>query len=68
MPSLQPYRDKALACIAAAETMRDPVSRSAMLQVAHGYIRLAEHLATWRDLETNGRPSDIDQLTRAPTG
>jgi hypothetical protein len=45
MTTRQSYRDKALECIEAAELMRDPSERAAMLRIAADYMTLAKHVA-----------------------
>jgi hypothetical protein len=44
MPNRESYRKKAVACLEAAEGIRDAVHRAAMLQVAKGYMKLAEYI------------------------
>ena len=49
MPSRDNYRSKAKACLDAGEATRDPKERLAMLQVAQGYLKLADHAAARHD-------------------
>jgi hypothetical protein len=39
------YHRKANACVQAAEKMRDPQQRVAMLEIAQDYMKLAYHVA-----------------------
>lgn len=52
MPTRDEYREKAIECVASAELMLYPAERAALLQVAHGYIMLADYVD--RDLDRTG--------------
>lgn len=52
MPTRDEYREKAVECIASAELMLYPAERAALLQMAHGYIMLADCVG--RDLDCRG--------------
>lgn len=56
MPTRDEYREKAVECVASAELMLYPAERAALLQVAHGYIMLADYLD--RDLDRTGDAKD----------
>ena len=49
MPARESYRKKAMACVAAAEMIRDPVERVAMLRIAEDYMKLADHVGARHD-------------------
>jgi len=40
----QGYRDKAAECLTVAERTFDPIERIELLQIARGYLRLADHV------------------------
>lgn len=40
----QAYRDKAAECLSVAERSSDPIERIELLQIARGYLRLADHV------------------------
>lgn len=40
----QGYRDKAAECLTIAERTSDPIERIELLQIARGYLRLADHV------------------------
>jgi hypothetical protein len=40
----QCYRDKAGECLIIAERTSDPIERIELLQIARGYLRLADHV------------------------
>jgi hypothetical protein len=40
------YRTKAMECMAAAESMHDPVERAELLVIAHAFIKLADRVET----------------------
>lgn len=42
MPSASAYREKAMACIAQANAIKDPQRRAAMLSIAKGYRDIAD--------------------------
>jgi len=46
MGSYEDYRDKALECLAAAETVSDPHERIVLLEIAQRWLRLAAHVDT----------------------
>jgi hypothetical protein len=46
MGSYEEYRDKALECLAAAETVSDPHERLVLLEIAQRWLRLAAHVGT----------------------
>jgi hypothetical protein len=50
-----------MACIAVAETMRDPVERATMLQVAKGYRSLADYVGAWCERGSAHRSAEADQ-------
>lgn len=52
MPTRDEYREKAVECVASAELMLYPAERAALLQVAHGYMMLADYVD--RDLDRTG--------------
>lgn len=52
MPTRDEYREKAVECMASAELMLYPAKRAALLQMAHGYILLADCIG--RDLDCGG--------------
>ena len=62
MPTRDTYRDKAKACLEASEAMRDPTKRLTMLQVAQGYLKLADHATVRQDRGT--APRDPHPETR----
>jgi hypothetical protein len=43
----QGYRDKAAECLTIAERTSDPFERIELLQIARGYLRLADHLTAF---------------------
>jgi hypothetical protein len=46
MGSYEEYRDKALECLSAAETVSDPHERVVLLEIAQRWMRLAAHVAS----------------------
>ena len=44
MPSRDEYRQRAMDCVATAETTRDPLERAAMLEIARACLKMAEHI------------------------
>jgi hypothetical protein len=62
MPARDEYREKAVDCVASAEFMLYPAERAAMLQIAHGYIMLADHVG--RHSERGGAVSAPANTTR----
>ena len=55
MSTRKEYRKKALACLRAAENMRDPAERVVMLGIARDYMSLADHIARRQDYGTGHR-------------
>ena len=58
MPNRDSYRNKAKACIEAIAALRDPTGRLAMLEVARGYMKLADHAAAQQERSTPGSEQD----------
>ncbi len=46
MPSSTAYREKAMACIAQANALKDPQRRAALLSIAKGYRDVAAYIGT----------------------
>jgi hypothetical protein len=44
MSNAQSYRNKAAECLTIAERTSDPIERIELLQIARGYLRLADHV------------------------
>ncbi len=63
MPDREAYRKKAQECVASAESMRDPVERAAMLQIAHGYMTLADHLGDHLDNQHDLAPNKDESIS-----
>jgi hypothetical protein len=58
----QGYRDKAAECLTAAERTSDPIERIELLQIARGYLRLADHvIASSAHASTNKEVEDNKQ-------
>jgi hypothetical protein len=63
MPERDGYRKRAMECAAAAELIRDPQERAALLEVAQAYLNMADHVgnrqrdASARRQECGERPS-----------
>jgi hypothetical protein len=55
MPTRDAYRKKADACLKATEAMRDPTERLAMLQMAQGYLKLANRAGAPRERSATPR-------------
>jgi hypothetical protein len=50
----QGYRNKAAECLTIAERTSDPIERIELLQIARGYLRLADHVtASYARARTN---------------
>jgi hypothetical protein len=50
----QGYRNKAAECLTIAERTSDPIERIELLQIARGYLRLADHVtASYARAQTN---------------
>jgi hypothetical protein len=63
----QSYRNKAVECLTIAERTSDPIERIELLQIARGYLRLADHVTasharalTNMELEEGNRDIDKD--------
>jgi hypothetical protein len=63
----QGYRNKAAECLTIAERTSDPIERIELLQIARGYLRLADHVTaanargrTNMELEEGNRNVDKD--------
>jgi hypothetical protein len=59
MGSYEGYRDKALECLAAAETVSDPHERVVLLEIAQRWLRLASHVSA----RTPGNATPGDDTT-----
>jgi hypothetical protein len=58
----QGYRDKAAECLAVAERSSDPIERIELLQIARGYLRLADRvIASSARAPTNKEVEDNKQ-------
>lgn len=55
MDRREKYRKKALECLIAAENLRDPAERVAVLQIAQSWMSLADHVGGQRDQSTAHR-------------
>jgi hypothetical protein len=62
MSDCNAYRQKAMECLAAVETMHDPVERAELLAIAHAFIKLADRVAA-RD-EYGGFHRNADRQRR----
>jgi hypothetical protein len=49
----QNYRNKAVECLTIAERTSDPIERIELLQIARGYLRLADHVTSYARALTN---------------
>jgi hypothetical protein len=52
------YRQKAETCIALAELTRSPEERASLLQIAQGYLKLADMVAKRREDATARREAE----------
>jgi hypothetical protein len=58
----QVYRDKAGECLIIAERASDPIERIELLQIARGYLRLADHVtASSAHARANLEVEDVKQ-------
>ena len=56
MPDREKYRQRAYDCVAAAEHIRDPQERAAMLAIAQAFLRMADHVRDRHERATAHRP------------
>jgi len=68
MSAYEAYRDKALACAVAAESMRNAAEREGMLQLAQDFLLLADYAAARRDAVGAWECSLIARQPGAGTG
>jgi hypothetical protein len=57
MPDGENYRKKALDCMLAAESARDPGARLILLNLARNYVALADYLDTHRTAQDRQKDS-----------
>jgi hypothetical protein len=58
MPDREKYRRKAYDCVAAAEHIRDPQERAAMLAIAQAFMRMADRVGARHERATAHRATD----------
>jgi hypothetical protein len=61
MSARDKYRKKAGEAVKAAEQMRDPIERTAMLRVAQDYLSLADHVGRRHEHGTVHRAASGDK-------
>jgi hypothetical protein len=55
VPGSKEYREKATECVAAAEGMREPEERIAMLAIAQAFLRVADYVGNHASVPVHGR-------------